>query len=96
MSNIKNLLGDMTLEEFEVKRKTVLEKIRNLRDSDENVEMDSDARNLYDIWLEVQGRDFAQKWVKYNGTNGHINQEQVIELAEELINKFIEWLEIYK
>jgi transketolase len=92
MSGMKDLLGDMTLEEFEVMRKTVLEQIEKLYDSND-VEISSDARKLYDYWLELQGKEYAQKWVKYNGSNGHINHEQVNVLITEMFNKFEKWLD---
>jgi hypothetical protein len=96
MSNMKEVLGDMTLEEFEAKRKLVLEKLKDISFYEIDEEYCADARDLYDCWLEIQGKEYTQKWVKYNGTNGQINTEQVNVLIKELIFKFKKWLESFE
>jgi hypothetical protein len=92
MSKMKDLLGDMTLEEFEVIRKTVLEEVKKLYDS-KIVKVSPEALKLYDYWLELHGKQYAQQWVKYNGSDGHINHEQVLVLISEMFGKFEKWLE---
>lgn len=97
MSNMKNILGDMTLEEFEVKRKTVLEKFEGAKIEDhldkligeeDEIEMFDD---LYFIWLNVEGTEFANKRMQED-YGGHINIEQFFEYAQGLHDRFIEWL----
>lgn len=90
MSNIKDLFGDISLEEFEEKRKTVLFEIRKLYDED--VKLSSDTHIMYDYWLKLHGIKYAQKWVKYNGTNNQINHEQVIVFIDEMFDKFTKWV----
>lgn len=91
MDNMRNLLGSMGFEETEVNRKLVLDEIEHLYD--DGVEISLKARKLYDYWLELQGKEYAQKWVKYNGSNGQINYEQVKVLIKEMFNKFAKWLD---
>lgn len=92
MSKIKDLLGDMTLEEFEVKRKAVLS---TLGESDDWVESMAtclwNSCGLYDMWLGIEGRAFAIERQMSYGDN--ITTDQLDDYTRSLVGKFKEWLE---
>lgn len=96
MSNMKNVVVDTTSEEFEVKRKLVLKRLDKIHLDEIDGEYCAEARELYDYWLEIHGREYTQKWVKYNGSNGQINTEQLNVLIKELMLKFRGWLESFE
>lgn len=95
MSNMKNLLGDMDFEEFEVKREQVLNKVKGLKIT-EFLELNcNDISTFYDYWLNIGGTAIASKRVRshYGGILTTI--EEVDEYCAYLLERFIGWLESF-
>lgn len=90
MSNMKAVLVDMTLEEFGAKRKLVLDVFENKCKI--NDAFWKGYQQLYDVWLELHGKEFAQRWVKYNGSNNQISEIQLLTLINEMKHRFVKWL----
>ena len=91
MSSIKDLLGDMTLEEFEVKRKDAVTKLKGVALEDMGGEEYKDVKELYSCWIALEGKQLTQQWVKDRG--GSITTVQLDELVLYSINEFIGWLD---
>jgi hypothetical protein len=94
MSNIKNLLGDMDFEEFGVKRKSVLDKVKALEINEFNDLCCDDTATFYDYWLEIGGKGIAYERVQ-NHYGGQVTLEQVDEFAQYLLDRFIGWLKSF-
>jgi hypothetical protein len=95
MSNMKNLLGDMDFEEFEAKRKSVMDKVKGLNIKEFYELKCDDTSKFYDYWLEIGGRQIANKRVlsQYGGVITTI--EELDEYTQYLLKRFIGWLESF-
>jgi hypothetical protein len=94
MGKIKDLLGDMDVEEFEVRRRSVLDKVKDLN-VDEFIGLCcEDVTAFYDCWLEIGGRYIAGKhMITHYG--GRILIDEVDDFIHHLLKRFIGWLESF-
>lgn len=91
MASMKNLLGDMDFEEFEVTCRTVLEKLTSMDVEMANEPYHEEARKLFNYWIEIGGRELIQKWVRDRG--GYILELNVEECMTYMYDSWIGWLE---
>lgn len=92
MSAVKEILGDMTLEEIEALRNETLDKFKGA-DANKIIELCySNTHVMYNCWLLIHGKTLANKWVLERG--GYItSEEQIMDMIQYLGNSFVEWLE---
>jgi hypothetical protein len=95
MSNMKNLLGDMDFEEFEVKREQVLDKVKGMS-SIEFIELHcDDVTTFYDYWLEIGGKAIANKRLKTHHKGIITTIGEFDEYAQYLLDRFVGWIESF-
>jgi len=95
MSSMKNLLGDMTFEEFEAKRKQVLGLFADSISLEELENQQVYTGELYRMWKELHGNDLTVEYIEKIG-NVDLTWEQIDTGAKMLVDGFISWLESYE
>jgi hypothetical protein len=93
MANMKDLLGDMDFEEFEVMRKSVLQKMKRANWK-LLTESDNETKTIYNYWLEIGGKELIKNWVNDHGS--HMTEVRVLEGISYIVGAFISWLESFE
>lgn len=91
MANMKDLLGEMTLEEFEAKGESIFAETKTVCENSFVKSYSKEARRLYNIWLKDQGTELLKNTIaKYDRD---MLEENIDMLVQFMMENFIIWLE---